>query len=209
MNLPRGKERIDDGAGVIHGDIVENIDDPGLGVDLDIGHVDSRRRAHSLRIVKHRLVKARLQPVRKLVAEIGHARHRAKTQGRDVGAGNAEPACPIGNIRFIHFEHARRNLLRLGDDTAGGDMNAGSADRHRARVEGAVTGLDLPRVALHHVDMLDRNLQDVGGNLRKRCDMAMALTHGSRKDRDPAARVHADSRAFPTAAVEAHQRQAA
>ena len=88
-------------------------------------------------------------------------------------------------------------------------MDAGSADRHRARVEGAVTGLDLPGVALHHVDVLDRNLQHVGGDLRQRRDMAVALAHGSRKDRDPAARIDADARAFPAAAVEAHQRQAA
>ena len=143
------------------------------------------------------------------MTEIGHARYRAKTQRRDVGAGNAELACPIRNIRFIHFKHARRNLLRLRDNTAGRDMNARSAHRHRARIEGAVTGLDLTRVALHHVDMLDRNLQDVGGDLRKRGDMALALTHRSRKNRDPAARVHADPGAFPTAAVEADQRQAA
>ena len=42
-------------------------------------------------------------------------------------------------------------------------MNAGPAHRHGAGVEGAVTGLDLPGVALHHVDMFDRDLQHVGG----------------------------------------------
>src|SRR2546421_9666595 len=118
-------------------------------------------------------------------------------------------AAPIRNSSFLRSTHSRRNLLRLRDNTAGRDMNARSAHRHRARIEGAVTGLDLTRVALHHVDMLDRNLQDVGGDLRKRGDMAMALTHRSRKNRDPAARVHADPGAFPTAAVEADQRQAA
>ena len=46
-------------------------------------------------------------------------------------------------------------------------MNAGAADRHRTRVEGAMTGLDLFCVALHHVDVLDRHLQHVGGDLRQ------------------------------------------
>src|SRR5258708_15267848 len=109
----------------------------------------------------------------------------------------------------VHFEHACCDLVRFGDDTAGGDMKAGSADRHRARVEGAVTGLDLSRVALHHVDMLNRNLKDVGGTLRQRRDMALALTHGAGENRYPATRVDADPRAFPASAVEAHQGQAA
>ena len=39
--------------------------------------------------------------------------------------------------------------------------------------------------------------------------MTVALAHGAGKNDDPAARVHADARAFPAAAVEAEQREAA
>ena len=143
------------------------------------------------------------------MADIGHARHRAELQRRDIGPRHGELAGAIGNVRFVHFEHARGDLLCLGDDTGGGDMDARSADRHRAGVEGAVTGLHLSCVALHHVDVFDRNLQHVGGNLRQRRDMAVALAHRSRKDRHPAAGIHADPGAFPAAAVKAHQREAA
>ena len=136
-------------------------------------------------IVKHRLVEARLHAVRKLVPDIGHARHRAERQRRDIGPGHGELARPIGNVRFVHFEHARGNLLGLGDDAGGGDMDARSAHRHRAGVEGAVAGLHLSRVALHDVDVFDRNLQHVGGDLRQRRDVAVALAHRARKDRRP------------------------
>ena len=82
-------------------------------------------------------------------------------------------------------------------------MNAGSTDRHRAGIEGAVAGLYLARVALHDVDVFDRNLQHVGGDLRQRRDMAVSLAHRARKDRGSAAGIDADPRAFPAAAVEA------
>ena len=123
--------------------------------------------------------------------------------------GTVNRPAVIGDVLFVHFHHARGDLPRLRDNPERGDMHAGPADRHRTRIEGAVAGLDLSRVALHYVDVLDRNLQHVGGDLRQRRGMAVALAHGARINRDPAARIDADPGAFPAAAVEADQRQPA
>src|SRR5256885_7754166 len=42
---------------------VQNIDDAGLRIDVDIGHVDSRRRTHSNGIIEHGLIEAGLHAV--------------------------------------------------------------------------------------------------------------------------------------------------
>ena len=88
-------------------------------------------------------------------------------------------------------------------------MHAGSTDRHRTGIEGAVAGLYLARVALYDVDVFNRNLQHVGSDLRQRRDMALSLAHRARIDRGSSAGIDADPRAFPAATVESAHGQPA
>ena len=68
-----------------------------------------------------------------------------------------------------------------------------------------MAGLDLARVALHDLDVLDGKLKRVGGDLRQHRRMAVALTHRAGEERRLAARVDVDARALPAAAVEADE----
>src|SRR5438132_8197620 len=52
MDLSGGEQRIDDRPGVVDGDVVEDLDHAGVGIDLDISDVHARRRAHAGRVVK-------------------------------------------------------------------------------------------------------------------------------------------------------------
>lgn len=40
-----------------------------------------------------------------------------------------------------------------------------------------MAGLHLARIALDNIDVFNRNLQDIGGDLRKRRVVAVTLTH--------------------------------
>src|SRR5580704_18993359 len=64
-------------------------------------------------------------------------------------------------------------------------------------------GLDLLCVALHNIDVLDRHLQDIGGDLRQRRHVPMTLAHRARIQCRAAARVDCDARALPAAAIKA------
>src|SRR5690348_12062974 len=66
-----------------------------------------------------------------------------------------------------------------------------------------VAGLDLPRVALHDVDVRNRHLQDIGGDLRQRGRMPVTLAHRTRIQCRAAARIDRDACALPAAAIEA------
>src|ERR1700722_18245035 len=140
---------------------------------------------------------------------MGHARDFRESHRRNVGSRYAEAACLVGDILFVHLQQARSDALCLVDNPFCTDVNARSTNGHRARVEGTVAGLNLPRIPLHNVDILDWHLHDIGGDLCQRRDVAMTLTHGARIDGRAAARVHADARTLPAAAVEADRPQSA
>ena len=141
--------------------------------------------------------------------DIGHAGHLREGYRRDIGTGHAERAGRIRNVLLVHFQHARRDLLRLCDNALGGHVHAGSADRHRTGIEGTVAGLYLARVTLYDVNVFNRNLQHVGSDLRQRRDMALSLAHRARIDCGSSAGVDADPRAFPAAPVESAHSQPA
>jgi hypothetical protein len=52
-----------------------------------------------------------------------------------------------------------------------------------------VAGLDLLCVALHNVDVLDRHLQDIGGDLRQHGRVPVTLAHRAGIQRRAAARI--------------------
>src|SRR6202171_6577057 len=141
------------------------------------------------------------------MTDVSHSGHLGESDGRDIGAGDGETARAIGDVLFVHFHHARSDLLCLRDNPERRDVDAGPADSHRARIEGAVARLHLSCVALHHVNIFDRHLQDIGGDLRKRSLVAVALAHRARVNRHPATRIHTYSGALPPAAGEAAQSQ--
>ena len=42
VNLPGGEQRIDERTRIVNRDVVQNIDDSGFGIDLDVSHVNAR-----------------------------------------------------------------------------------------------------------------------------------------------------------------------
>jgi hypothetical protein len=119
-------------------------------------------------------------PLRQDVTDIGHPRDFGESERRHPRSGNDKAAAFIGEVLGRHLHHLGGDLLRLLDDASGTDVDGRSADRHRTRIERAVPGLDLLRVALHNVDVLDRNLQDISGDLRQRSRMPVTVAHRAR-----------------------------
>ena len=143
------------------------------------------------------------------MAQISHSRGPGERQRLDVCPGDGKTTAVECNVLGGDLHHLRCDLFCLLDNAPGANMDSGSADRHRTRIEGAVAGLDLLRVALHDVDILDRHLQHIGGDLRQRGRVPVTLAHRAGIQRRAAARIHGDARAFPAAAVEAVGREPA
>ena len=117
------------------------------------------------------------------MTDIGHAGDLGKSQRCDVGTRHGEGACRIGNILLVNFEHSGRDLLGFCHNVLGANVEARASNGHGTGIESAMTSLHLACISLHDIDVLYGNLQHVGGNLGKRCDVAVALTHGARIDR--------------------------
>ena len=62
INLPGGETGIDQRADIVDWDVVDDPDDPGLGIDLNVSQMRARGRTHAGRIIEYRLSRPGLTP---------------------------------------------------------------------------------------------------------------------------------------------------
>ena len=95
--------------------------------------------------------------------------------GRLVGAGDGELAVLELDVAFGGLEHVGGDLLGLGLDLVERLDDRRHADRAGARAVGAHAELHLVGVAVHDRDVLDRNAEPLGDELREGRLVALAV----------------------------------
>ena len=166
-------------------------DDAGVGVDLDLADVRARRKGEVGRIVERRLVQPRLELVERVV--VRHVRGERDLAERlaAVGAGDGELAVLELDVGLRRLEQVRGDLLALGDDLVERLDDRRAADRERARAVGAHAEQHAAGVAVHDVDVLDRNAEARRDDLRERRLVALAVAVRAGEHRHAAGRMHA------------------
>ncbi len=167
------------------------LDDAGLRIDLDLADVRAGREGEVGRVVERRLVEARLELVERVV--VRHVRRQRDLAERlaAVGARDRELAVLELDVGVRGLEQVRGDLLALGDDLVERLDDRRAADRERARAVGAHAERNAAGVAVHDVDVVDRDAEPRRDDLRERRLVALAVAVRAGEDRDAAGRVHA------------------
>src|SRR5262249_60078321 len=84
-----------------------------------------------------------------------------------IGSCNRELAILELDVGFRGFEQVCRDLLALGDDLVQRFHDRRAADCERARAVCAHAERNAPRVAMHDLDVLDRNAEPARNYLRE------------------------------------------
>ena len=136
-------------------------------IDLDLADVAAGRESEVGRVVKRGLLQARLElRAGELVRDIGVERDVAPGR-RLVGAGDGELAVLEFDVALGRLQHEGRDFLGLGLDLVERLDDRRHADRAGARAVGAHAELHLVGVAMHDRDILDRNAEPLGHELRE------------------------------------------
>ncbi len=161
---------------------------PVSRIDLDLADVTAGREGEVGGIVERALLQARLQLLAgELVRDIGVERDLAPGR-RLVGAGDGELAVLEHDVAFGRLQHVGRDLLGLGLDLVERLHDRGHADRARARAVGAHAELHLVGVAVHDADVVDRDAEPFGHELREGGLVALAVLVTAGEDFDRAGR---------------------
>ena len=149
------------------------------------------------RIVERGLLEARLELLPgEFVGRIGVERDVAP-RDRLVGSRDRELAVLEYDVALRRLEHMRGDFLGLRLDLVECLDDRRHADRARARAVGAHAELHLVGVAMHHADILDRDAQPLGNDLREGGLVALPVLVTAGEELDRAGRVDADLSRFP------------
>ena len=116
---------------------------------------------------------------------------------RLVGAGDGEFAVLELDVAFGGFEQMRGDLLGLGLDLVERLDDRRHADRAGARAIGAHAELHLVGIAVHDRDIVDRNAEPFGDDLREGRLVALAVGVAAGEDFDRAGRIDPHFGGFP------------
>ncbi len=189
VSLAVHDERIDAAADVVDRCIPRDRHMARVGVDL---YLADRAAVRKYRIV-HLVVGGGAKPVLELEIGMlgGLSRQFEEVEvavaGRRRESAVLEPHAVLGRV-----EHRGRDLSRLGDQVVRGlgDHRAGVA--HGTPRVGAAAHADDVGVADHDVHGLDRQVQQIGRDLREARLVALAARLGADHHADPAVRPHHD-----------------
>ena len=193
VDLSLDDHRVDHGAEVVHGGIVDDLDLAGVGIDLDLADMRSRRKREVEGIVERVFLEPGLDTFGVVVRHVGRKGDLGNAHGL-VGAGDGEVALPKLDIRFGGFQCMGGDLLALGDDLVDRLDDRGAADGDRARAVGAHAEGNAAGIAVHHLDVFDRHAELVRDHLGEGGFMALAVGMGAGKHGHAARGVEADTR---------------
>ena len=196
MHLALHNHRIDDGAKVVHRSELVHTRGAGGRVNFDLADVGACGKGEIGRVVKRRLVQARLQLVQRVVVwHVGGERHLAKSDFL-VRALDGEFAVGKLDVGIARLHQMRGNFLRLGLDLVQRLHDRRTAHADRARAIRAHAKRHAAGVAMHHVHRFYRNAQTGCHHLCKRGLVALAVAVRAGEHRYAAGRVHAHFAAF-------------
>ena len=191
VDLAFDDHRVDDVAEVVAGGEAVDAHDAGGGVDLDLADVAAGRVGEVARIVEGVLVEARLElVVREVVRHVGGERD-ARERHALVGARHLEDAVLEHHVGVGRLHQVGGDLLALGDDLVQRLDDRGAAHGEAATAVGAHAEQHLAGVAMLDRDVLERDAQLVGHDLRERGLVALAMAVAAGEDGDLAGGMHA------------------
>src|SRR4030095_9619511 len=155
-----------------------------LALDLDDARVGAKGEAEVRGIVKGRLLEPGLEPLRIVVRHVRGEGHGAKRDRLAGSAFDGELATTELDVTRRRLEQVRRDLLTLLDDLVERHENGGAADRRRTAALGAHAERERPGVAVHDLDLLDRDTELVGRELGERRLVSLPVRVRARVDRD-------------------------
>ena len=108
-----------------------------------------------------------------------------------IGAGDGELAVLELDVGFRRLEQMRGDLLAFGDDLVQCLDDRGASDRQRTRAVGAHAEGNAPGIAVHDLDILDRDSQPARNDLRERRFVTLAVAVRAGEHGDSAGGIHA------------------
>ena len=150
----------------------------GIGIDLDLGNVRARGKGEVGGIVERRLFETGLQVLRIVVRDIGGQSDFGDGLGL-VGADDPVGALVELDVVDRGLHQMSRNLAALEDDLVAGPHDGGSANGDGSRPVGAHSHGDAVGIALHDLDILDRQPKGVRDNLGEGGLVTLAVAVGA------------------------------
>ena len=199
MDLALDDQRVDDVAEIVDRGPAVDGHDARRRIDFQLTDVHARGEGEVGRIPEGAFLQARLQLLSvELVGDVGLQGDRAEV-GRLVGALDGELAVLELDVAFRRLENVGGDLFRLGLDLVERLGNGRHADSAGARAVGAHAHLHLVGVAMHDRDIVDRNAETRGHELREGRLVPLAVRVRARQNLDRADRIDAHFRRFPQA----------
>ncbi len=151
---------VDDVTEVVHGHEIDQPDETRFTVDLHLGDMRSRRVGEVFRVVKGLLGETRLEILGVIGRHVGRKGNLPEGQ-RLIAVPDDETAVGELHVARIRLEHVRGDAFALGDDLVRGRHQRRPANRQRPRPVGAKAELDPARIAVDHLDAIERHAQTV------------------------------------------------
>ncbi len=200
MHLPFDDHGIDDDAAIVGREELAQAHRARLGIDDDDGKMHRLRVVGVGRIVelgdleagRERTVGRQPRAVIGDVGDFGEA-------GAAIRAARGEVSLRVVHVGLGAIEDQCREALGFRQHLVGRAADRRAGDGGGARAPGSVAERDLVGVAFDDADVLDRQPEPVGRDLREGDVVALAVRVAASKHRRLAVAVHPDDRALPAA----------
>ena len=159
---------------------VDDLDHPGLRIDLDFADVRASGKGEVRGIVERRLVEPGLELVQRIVMRHICGERDVTECLAAIGASDGELAVLEFDVGFRGFEQVRSDLLALGDDLVQRLDDRRAAHRQRTRSVGAHTERNPAGVAVHDLDILDGYAEPARDDLRRTSSRVPVRDYASR-----------------------------
>ena len=191
VHLSFDDHRIDDVAEVVARAEPDDRHDTRVGIHLDFADMRAGGKREVRRIVERCFVQSGLEPVQRIV--VRHVRGERDFAERlaAIGSGNGELAVLELDVGLRGFEQMRSNLLALRDHLVERLDDRGAADRQRSRSVRSHAEQHASGIAVHDVDVLERNAEARRHHLRERRLVPLSMAVRAGEDRHRAGRMDA------------------
>ena len=190
VDLAVDDHRVDAHAAVVDRDEAPDGDMSRVGVDVDDGDVGAVGVGEVRRVVDHLCVEPALHSGRQLLAAVGPGRDLVDERALLRVALDVPAALLPREIVRARLEHRRGDQPRLVAHLARDDRDRAAGDRRRAASVGAEPVRRPVRVAVADLDVLGRDAELLGDDLRERRLVALPLRLAADADHRLARRVH-------------------
>ncbi len=197
VHLAFHDHRVHQGAEVVHGNEVHDLHDARLRVDLHLADVAAGWKIEVRRIEVAALLQARLDLVGvEVVGGVGVEGDLREAQTL-VGLGACELSFFEAHAFSGYVQYLGGDELRLGDHLVARDGDGREAHGTRAGAEGPHAELNLVRVAVDDVHVLDGDVEPVGDKLGVGRFVALTVAVAAGKHLDGTGGVHPHLCGFP------------